>query len=362
MGLFKRSKTVDIFFVGCDGNDLDRGIYAFYLDVTNGDIIKKTYVKSLANPISMSPNGRFVNITYRNGTGRASDGGVWQYAAMELQLGLTARMSNEGRTYIQTVTNKERTYCYAIDYYNGEIVIINIKHSKVIAAVETYKLTGSSVDPIKQTESHPSQILFAPDDKLIVLDMGGDEVLVYDVIEKGRLVKDEAHSFKVAPGSGPRKLLFDSEGEHAYLINEISSTIEVYEYDEGQFTKLYETLSYLPEEFSGDNTPIDFTLTSDDQLLIVLNKGDDTIVVFEIDQETHALRRIDCIETAPGPRCLALFRDRWLVVASRQGNNVESFEIRSGERKGVIFETHSVFALHAPVFIYKGKENLRVVT
>ena len=32
------------------------------------------------------------------------------------------RIGNEGRTYIQTVLNKERDYAYAIDYYNGEVV------------------------------------------------------------------------------------------------------------------------------------------------------------------------------------------------------------------------------------------------
>ena len=67
MGLFSRTKTVDLFFVGCDGTDLDRGIYGFYLDVTNGQIVKKKFVKSLANPIAMRPFGRFMNITYRNG-------------------------------------------------------------------------------------------------------------------------------------------------------------------------------------------------------------------------------------------------------------------------------------------------------
>ena len=31
MGLFSKTKTVDIFFVGSEGTDLDRGIYALSL-------------------------------------------------------------------------------------------------------------------------------------------------------------------------------------------------------------------------------------------------------------------------------------------------------------------------------------------
>ncbi len=34
-------------------------------------------------------------LTYRNGTGRAQDGGIWQYVCMETQLGLAARIGNE---------------------------------------------------------------------------------------------------------------------------------------------------------------------------------------------------------------------------------------------------------------------------
>ena len=153
MGLFSKTKTVDIFFVGSEGTDLDRGIYAFYLNVDNGEIIKKSFVKSLASPLAMNRQGRFMYLTYRNGTGRAQDGGIWQYACMETQLGLAARIGNEGRTYIQTVLNKERDYAYAIDYYNGEVVTVPIKTSKIIRVSKTVKLDGHSIDPVKQTES-----------------------------------------------------------------------------------------------------------------------------------------------------------------------------------------------------------------
>ena len=40
MGLFSKTKTVDIFFVGSEGTDLDRGIYAFYFNVDNGEIFR----------------------------------------------------------------------------------------------------------------------------------------------------------------------------------------------------------------------------------------------------------------------------------------------------------------------------------
>lgn len=362
MGLFSRTKTVDIFFVGSEGTDLDRGIYAFYLNVDNGEILKKSFVKSLASPLAMNRDGRFMYLTYRNGTGRAQDGGVWQYACMEVQLGLAARVSNEGRTYIQTVLNKDRTYAYAIDYYNGEIVTIPVKSSKIVRVSKTVKLEGHGVDPIKQTESHPSYMTFTPDGtRLVVTDLGGDEVLFYSEGEKGELIKDEELSFKMEPGSGPSKIVYSHNRKNAYILNEISSTISIYSVKHNQFTKVDEIPTYSKEEFDGVNTPVDMLITENGNFVFVLNKGDDTIVVFERDHETGKLTRVDCMETDEGPKSMLLFRDKWLVIACKQGGTLESFEIKEGEKRAVIYETHNSFTIHAPVCMEAGATNLRVV-
>lgn len=365
MGLFRRTKTVDIFFVGCEGTDIDRGIYSFYIDVTNGEILKKTFVKSLANPMSMSITKqkfrRVMNITYRNGSGKASDGGIWQYSCMELQLGLMARVGYEGRTYVASLMNPENTYAYGLDYYNAEIVIIPILGSKIIRVSDTLKLTGKSIDPIKQTESHPTSMMFTPDQKkLIVTDMGGDEIIFFDIIEKGRLVKDEVNSIKSVPGSGPKKLLFTHDYKFAYVINEISSTIETYTFENNHLTKIDECLTYSKDEFDGENIPTDVLITDDDRYILVTNKGDDTVVAFERDEEGK-LKRFDCIETDEGPVTMKLFRNRWLVVCSKQGGSIESFELKAGDKKGIIYETHFQFAVHGPVCMETGAENLRVV-
>ena len=359
MGLFSRTKTVDLFFVGCDGTDLDRGIYGFYLDVTNGQIVKKKFVKSLANPIAMRPFGRFMNITYRNGSGKDVDGGIWQYAMMDLQLGLAQRSPYQGKTYVDTIISPDGKMCYGIDYYNGEIVSSPIVKSKMTKIHLEGQLSSSSVDPIKQSESHPSSLCFTPDGKLVVTDLGGDEVLIYDLDEEGHLVFNEEASFKVEAGSGPRKLIFNHQGDYAYLINEISSMIHVYHYEDGHFTLVQSLSSYLKEEYDGQNMPTDLVLSEDDDYLFVTNKGDDTLVAFAIDEE-HQIKRVDCLEVDEGPSCLQLFENKYLVVCSKVAGTVESFEIRAHERNGVLFETQSRVSIHSPTCIALGKTQVRV--
>lgn len=360
MGLFSRTKNVDIFFVGCDGTDIDRGIYSFYIDIDNGTLYKKKFVKSLANPISMSLNGRFMNITYRNSTGQKTDGGIWQYACMELQLGLAARASLDGKTYVGTAVDGNNKYAYAIDYYNGQLVRSPIKGSKLTKLYLEDQLHGKSVDPIKQSESHPTSILYTPDHYLIVTDLGGDEVIVYKQDENGHLIRDEERSFKVSEGSGPRKLIFAHNGEYAYMINEISSMIHVYHYHDGHFELVQEVSSYLKEEFDGVNIPTDLLISDDDSYLFVTNKGDNTVVVYEINEENGTISRVDCIEVDDGPNCMALFENQYLVICSKSAGTIESFEIRTNERNGILFETHSAISIHSPVCMESGKTHLRV--
>ena len=66
MGLFFKKRKVKPIFVGSYGNDLTRGIYVFHLDIDNGEILKKKFYKSLANPIAISKRERFIYVCYKD--------------------------------------------------------------------------------------------------------------------------------------------------------------------------------------------------------------------------------------------------------------------------------------------------------
>lgn len=357
MGLFSRSKTVDIFFVGADGSDIDRGIYTFSLDVANGQLKRRAFVKSLANPISMSSCGRFVNVTYRNNTGKESDGGIFQYAKMVDCLGLMAHVAYRGNTYDDILMESQGRYAYGVDYYHGMIVKMTIVHEKLKTITPMITLHSKSVDPIKQRQAHPSSITQANDGYVIVTDLGGDEILVYTINDDGDLIKDEQRSFKLEGGSGPRKLIFNKANTLAFLLNEISSTVEIYDYKDGYFTLKQRLETYSKTAYDGNNIPTDLLLNDQEDLLFVTNKGDNTIVAFSLEGEEASLA--DCLLVDDYPSAMALFEDHYLVVAMRNAGVVESFEIRH-ERSGILFETHSRVTLISPVCLCAGVSHVKV--
>ena len=361
-GIFGLKRHLINFFVGSYGSDLARGVYVFQLDEDNGEILKKKYYKSPAGPTFMAREDRWIYTCYKNNSGRSSDGGVWQYAAMDIQFGLTARVHNEGKSYEHCCVSPENNCVYAVDYYNGEVACIPIKKLKVVAVAQTVKHEGRSVDEKRQNQPHPVFTCISPDKKkVIVLDLGTDEVVYYDILEKGRLQRDDEHSFKVTPGNGPKKILFSKNGKYAYLLNELANTIEVYAHDDNNLT-LIQTLDTFPKDgYNETSYAGDLAMMDSEEYIFASNKGHDSVSVFKIDNETGLLTYIEFVDTDANPRTLQIFKDKWFVVAAQKGGSLESWEIKTNDRHGVLFETHYSYNVAEPVTKVLGNQNYLTV-
>lgn len=355
-GLFGNKRRVKPLFVGSYGSDLTRGIYAFHIDIDNGEILKKKFYKSMASPSVLYRRERFIYTCYQNNSGQITDGGVWQYAAMDLQFGLAARVYYQGKTYVSCFVNEDRSYAYAVDYYNGEIIVIPILKQKIVKVSQVIKHTGKSIDVKRQAEAHPTFIDETPDhQRLFVCDLGMDEVVVYKIKNLGQLEKDEENSFKVAAGSGPKKMIFSKDGKFAYLLNELSSQVSVYAYDNCHFTHIQDIDTYPKDEYKGENLGGDIVLSDKNDYLFVTNRGHDSVAAFKVDEESGKLEYIEFLDTDDNPVALALINDRWLIVAAKKGGTLESFELKRGESKGCLFETHFTYMVGEPVCMIEGR-------
>ena len=354
-GIFGNKRRVKPLFVGSYGNDLTRGIYAFHIDIDNGEILKKKFYKSLANPSALFKRERFIYTCYQNNTGLATDGGLWQYAAMDLQFGLAARVSYHGRTYVSCFVNEDRSCAYAVDYYNGEVVVIPILKQKIVKVSQAIQHSGSSLDEKRQSQAHPTFIDETKDhQRIFVCDLGMDEVVLYRVVEKGKLEKDEENSFKVKAGNGPKKMIFNQSGTIAYLLNELSNTISVYHYEDCHFTHVQDIDTYPKDEYKGESVAGDIIMSDAGDYIFVTNRGHDSISAFKVEDDGR-LSFVEFVDTDDNPVALTLINDRWLIVAAKKGGTLESFELKRGESKGCLFETHFTYMVGEPVCMVEGR-------
>lgn len=356
MGLFSKKRWVKPIFVGSNGGDLTRGIYVFHLDIENGEILKKKFYKSQANPSALYRRERFIYVCYKNKTGRATDGGVWQYASMDLQFGLAAKALYKGHTYVDSYVNEERTYAYAVDYYNSEVVTIPILKQKIVKMSQVIHHDGHGVDAKYQAEAHPCFIDETPDHRYIyVCDLGIDQVVMYDVKEKGKLECHDDATIHLKEGSGPKKMIFTPDGKFAYVLNALSNTVCCYRYENEKFTFIQEISTYPTDEFIHQTMAGDIVMSQSGDYLFASNCGHDSVAAYEINQETGELELVEYIDVDENPGAMIVVDDHWVVVAAQKTGTIESFEIKRGETKGILYETHFNYMVGEPVCLVEGR-------
>jgi len=133
--------------------------------------------------------------------------------------------------------------------------------------------TGYGRDRVRQRESHVHSLVFSPDNQFILAsDLGNDKVYSYyfdgtdnallnDIASKDRIfdptlgadIVAEEHVHRCDAGSGPRHVTFHPDSTHAYVVHELSSTIDYCQYDKetGFLTRLG-SVGMLPEDYEAE--------------------------------------------------------------------------------------------------------------
>jgi len=193
---------------------------------------------------------------------------------------------------------------------------------------------GSSIDPRRQAGPHAHAVEFSLDGRFVyVPELGLDKVMIYRLDQStGAVTPAALPSVSVVPGAGPRQLVMHPKGGFAYLINELNSTMTAYGFDSetGALTEL-QTLSTLPDGFSGASSCAEVQITADGRFLYGSNRGHDSLAIYAVDAETGALTPTGH-ESTQGriPRNFVVDpTGRFLVAANQDTDNLVPFRINA---------------------------------
>jgi 6-phosphogluconolactonase len=185
------------------------------------------------------------------------------------------------------------------------------------------------------------------------VDLGTDRVDGYRLdAAKGQLTRIPEPAFVARPGAGPRHLTFHPNGQRAYLINELNSTVTALAYDAsaGRFSEL-QTVSALPADYVGDNSCADIHVSPDGRFLYASNRGHNSIAVFAIDATRGTLTPVQDVDTqGKTPRNFALDPSgRLLLVANQNSNNLVSYRVDAFS--GLLTPTGQQATVPSPMFV-----------
>ncbi|QIZ36786.1 lactonase family protein [Saccharopolyspora sp. ASAGF58] len=222
-------------------------------------------------------------------------------------------------------------YLLTANYQSGNLVVHPIADGGVLREpCHVVQHSGSGPNPQRQEGPHTHQVLPDPSGRhVLAVDLGTDSVYAYDFdVDSGHLALK--HEVPLRAGAGPRHLAFHPDGERAYVINELASSITEFGYDAD--TGVLEpgrSLSTLPPDYGRPNLAAEIVVTPDGRFVFGSNRGHDSIAVFRADSSDGEFRLVDIRPAVVAePRHIALSPDgRVLFVAGQRSNDVQAFDI-----------------------------------
>lgn len=349
-----------LVFIGTYTDKGSEGIYSFNFNQTTGDIGSVELAAVTDNPsfIAIHPNKNFiyaVNEIDNFNNERSGAVSAFEIDINSGKLKLIQQVSSLGAHPAHLSIDQSGKFLLVANYTSGNISVFPIgkdgKLGEHSAFIQNY---GSSVNPERQTSPHAHFIQVTEDNKFVmVADLGTDKILIFKFDSTNGLVKpNDSVSINLDPGSGPRHFSFSPSGNFLYVLNELTSTITVFDFDPATASsQSKQTISTLPENYEGTNTAAEILVDAKGKFLYSSNRGDDSIVQFSIDPVSGMLTPMKWVSSGgKAPRNFEIDpTGRWLFSANQNSDNIILFKI--DQNNGRLITANQTINIKSPVCI-----------
>ena len=269
------------------------GIYVFKLDPSDGGLTPLQIVPA-SNPsfVALDPNQTHLYSVNEDDPGRVS-----AYAINSANGGLTflnsALANGQFTTHINVHPSGQ--YFYAANYGTGNFPVFRIlANGSIGPRTDTFQSVGNGTgpNPARQEGPHAHQILTdVGGGHVFGVDLGADKVNALNLdLLTGLFSPNTVPFVPVASGSGPRHMVFHPDGKHAYVLDELASSITVFDYDPVRGAFIWkQTLSTLPDNFTGTNTTAEIRVHPTGQFVYNTNRGHNSVTMYSVDTATGEL-------------------------------------------------------------------------
>lgn len=319
-------------YVGTNGKE----IHKLEFDSATGTLTSKGVAAETPRPsfLAVNPTKRFLYAVGEvNSVGGKKGGGLVAFA-LDPATGNLSKLneqSSAGAGPCHVVVDAAGKNVLAANYGGGSVCVLPIRPDGTLGEASAFvQHQGSSVNPSRQKEPHAHSInLDAANRFAFAADLGLDKVIAYRFdADKGTLA--EASAYETAKGAGPRHFAFHPDGKHAFVINELDSTLDAMSYDPatGKLTRT-DSQTTLPAGFKGTNYPAEVQVHPSGKFVYGSNRGHDSIAAFGFDATTGKLSPAGhATEGIKVPRNFGVDpTGKFALVANQEGNSVVVFRI-----------------------------------
>jgi 6-phosphogluconolactonase len=327
-----------LVYVGTYTRQSSKGIYCWRLQTASGKLTPLGLAAETVNPsfVAVHPSLKYLYaVSEVSGSGGEKGGAVAAFA-MDRKTGkltLLNRVSTKGSGPCFVSVDKSGKAVLVANYGSGSVALLPVKEDGSLAEASAFvQHSGSGANPRRQQGPHAHSINVSPDNRFaIAADLGLDKLLVYrlDAV-KGTLTPNDPPFAKVDPGSGPRHFAFHPDARHAYVINEIASTVTAFTWDAARgVLDPVQTVSTLPKDFKGESNCAEVQVHPNGRFLYGSNRGHDSIAIFSIDRTKGTLTPVGHVSTqGKTPRNFGIDpTGSYLFAANQDSGNIVVFRI-----------------------------------
>ena len=337
-----------------------KGVYVFRYDGDSGKVTPLGVAAETPDPswVAVHPSGKFLYAV--NEAGRNSMVSAFRLDAHTGKLTLLNQLPALGEDPCYLSFDRSGKYALVANYTSGNVVVFPIGTDGQLGPATANVRDAGQLGPNKERQEGPHAHWIETSSSnhyAYVADLGLDKVLIYKFdAATGRLATPEAtatgsFSATLAPGSGPRHLAFSRNGSFMYVLGEVRSTVTVFENDARETYRELQTVSLLPESFSGRNDAAEITIHPNGKFLYASNRGHESIALFRVDAGTGKLTVAgDFSVEGKEPRNFVIDPSgAFLLAADQLSNKIVTFRI--DQKTGALTPTRETMHVPAPVCI-----------
>lgn len=343
--------------VGSYTDGTSQGIYRYAFDERNGRIVPAPQQVVQA----VSPSWLVLSVDQRQlyAVNETEQGQVSSFAIDgKGQITALNQVASQGDQPTHASLSRDQRYLFVANYAvkpdpGGSLVVLPVARDGTLKpVVQQLRHAASHVDPERQAGAHVHSLVLSADGRHVyACDLGADKVFIYrydGASADHPLTPASPAAVSLPPGSGPRHLLFDARGRHAYLTLEMSAEVVMFDVQDGALNER-QRLPLTDRQDPAAKAGGALHLSADGRFLYVSNRGTaNEIVVYRVGQEDGQLslvqrRSVD----GDHPREFAIAPGgKYLLVANQKSNRI--VVIRRDMHSGELGETLQSLAQDAP--------------
>ncbi|SHK10714.1 6-phosphogluconolactonase [Clostridium cavendishii DSM 21758] len=315
-------------YIGTYTTEESEGIYSIELNSDSGIISEIKLEVIIENPtyLSLSKDNKYLYSIIK----KDNFGGIAIF-----------RNNVSGLNMIDYKVNEGKPPCFIKNIFEDVIVTANYHTFKIEEyflsnqdkRIEDFHSIPNNLN--HNLQSHPHYVDIRDDKFLEVIDLGMDQISIYDVSKDNKL-RTIKEVINLKSGCGPRHMVKSKDDKYAYVLTEKTSEIIILKYlKDGK----YEVVKYL--KTLPDNVKNSFGgaihISKDGEYIYISHRGYDSIMSFKIDYENENLIFIDnCKLNGSYPRDFSLDpEEKFIIVCNEKSNNIELLENKKGKLKNL---------------------------